>query len=79
MPKDNISKKQQDIKKIIANNIRTSRESQGWSQEEAAHRVNVHFRHYQKIEYGKVNVTIDTLVKVCKGFGINIQDLFKAK
>jgi len=59
--------------------LRFLREKRGWTQEDAADRIGLHFRHFQKIEYGKVNVTIDTLAKIGVAFGLNVADLLRRK
>jgi transcriptional regulator with XRE-family HTH domain len=35
-------------------------------------------RHYQKIEEGSVNVTINTLERLCAAFGVDVMKLFEA-
>jgi len=47
-----------------------------WTQEKAAEAAGVHPRHYQKLEEGSVNVTIGTLERLCRGFGIDARRLF---
>lgn len=34
-------------------------------------------RHYQKIEEGSVNVTIETLERLCVAFGVDVSKLFE--
>jgi transcriptional regulator with XRE-family HTH domain len=46
-------------------------------QEEAADAAGVHPRHYQKLEEGSDNVTIGTLERLSRGFGVNVRRLFE--
>ena len=66
----------QRAKKSLARNIRRRRVELAISQEEAAHRIGVATRHYQKLEAGTVNVTLKTLVNVSIGLGISLAELF---
>ncbi len=63
----------------LGRNLLVVRQAKQWTQEEAAHRIGVHFRHLQKLEYGQANVTLDTLGKLAKGFGLDASDLLKSK
>jgi transcriptional regulator with XRE-family HTH domain len=33
-------------------------------------------RHYQKLEKGSVNITLQTLERLCKAFDVDISELF---
>lgn len=73
VPKPTINQTQD----LLAGNVRRLREKKGWTQEEAADAMEIATRHYQKIEAGDVNVTVATLVRVAKAFGIDIKSLFE--
>lgn len=63
----------------LGRNLLAIRQAKKWTQEEAAHRIGLHFRHLQKLEYGQANVTLDTLSKLARGFGLDASDLLKSK
>jgi transcriptional regulator with XRE-family HTH domain len=62
---------------LLAGNVRRFREKAGWTQEQAADAMEIATRHYQKIEAGDVNVTVATLVRVAKAFGVDVESLFE--
>jgi transcriptional regulator with XRE-family HTH domain len=49
----------------------------GWSQERAAEESDLNLRHYQKLEAGEVNVTLRTVERLCRAFGVDVQRLFE--
>lgn len=56
--------------------IRERRENtEGISQEEAAHRASITVRHYQKIEYGETDPGLGVLLRVAKGLSTTLQAL----
>ncbi len=55
--------------------IRFLRESQNWSQEEMANKLNMSTNGYSKIERGETRLTIDKLEKISKTFGVDILEL----
>jgi transcriptional regulator with XRE-family HTH domain len=62
---------------VLAENVRSLRKQAGWTQEQAADAMEIATRHYQKIEAGDVNVTVATLVRVAKAFGVGVKALFE--
>ena len=52
------------ILKEIGARIRAARQAAGLSQEDAAHRAGIGAKRWQQLEYGHVNVTVRTLVRV---------------
>lgn len=46
--------------------------------EVAAELTGLDWKHVQKIEAGKVNVTLVTLVQIAKGYGVTLDDLFRS-
>jgi transcriptional regulator with XRE-family HTH domain len=48
----------------IGARIRAARQAAGLSQEDAAHRAGIGAKRWQQLEYGNVNVTVRTLVRV---------------
>jgi transcriptional regulator with XRE-family HTH domain len=60
--------------------IRTHREATQLSQDRFADRIDMHRAYYSAIERGEKNITLDTLLRVADGLGVNASDLFgKAK
>jgi transcriptional regulator with XRE-family HTH domain len=49
--------------------VRAARQSKGWTLEQAAARMNLDFKHLQKIEAGTLNVTFVTLLRLADGLG----------
>ena len=58
--------------------MRELREARGWTLERAAEAMNLDLKHLQKIEAGKLNVTLVTLMRTAEGFGEPISALFTA-
>lgn len=63
--------------KALGLRIRTLRETRKWTLERAAEAMNLDLKHLQKIEAGKLNVTLVTLIRVAEGFGEPMASLFK--
>lgn len=59
------------LRRKIATNARELRDGAGLTLEAAAHAAGLHWRHWQKIEAGEVNVTISSLVKVAGALGVD--------
>lgn len=66
-----------DTVKIIGDRIRNLRTSKGWSQEELAHRANLHPSHMGRLERGEENVTLESLEKVTSALGTTLEELFR--
>ncbi|MEW6056607.1 MAG: helix-turn-helix transcriptional regulator [Bdellovibrionota bacterium] len=58
-------------------NIRSMRERCGLRQIDVQEKTGLNHRHYQNIEAGKVNVTVETLCKLAKLFRVKIEELVK--
>lgn len=65
-----------NIKYIVGDRIRSLRNERGWSQEELAHRADIHPSHLGKIERGEKSATIDSLEKIVNALGITFEELF---
>lgn len=48
----------------LGQKIKTSRKRMGLSQVDASHQMHIDYRHYQNIEGGKINLRLDTLLKL---------------
>ena len=58
--------------------VRGLRQARGWTLQEAAERMDLDWKHLQKIEAGTLNVTLVTLVRLAEGFGEPLAALFIA-
>jgi transcriptional regulator with XRE-family HTH domain len=56
--------------------IRELRQRAGWTLEQAAEAMHLDLTHLQKIEAGKLNVTLVTLVRIADGLKVGVLDLF---
>lgn len=68
---------EQNVKKMIGDRIRSARTEKGWSQEELAHRADLHPSHMGQIERGETAFTIDSLEKVINALGMTFEELFR--
>jgi transcriptional regulator with XRE-family HTH domain len=65
------------LRRRLASALQRERARKRWTQEQAAEAAGLHPRHYQKLEEGGVNVTIGTLERLCRGFGVDVRRLFE--
>lgn len=68
---------EQNVKKMIGDRIRSARNEKGWSQEELAHRADLHPSHMGQIERGETAFTIDSLEKVINALDMTFEELFR--
>jgi transcriptional regulator with XRE-family HTH domain len=66
------------LAKRLASSVRAERQHRGWTQEEAAAACELNMRHYQKLEAGSVNATLETLGRLCRAFEVDVSRLFKS-
>lgn len=62
--------------KALGERVRELREERGWTLERAAEAMNLDLKHLQKIEAGKLNVTLVTVVRIAEGLGESVSALF---
>ena len=67
----------QRLQARLAAGLRRERSRQGWTQERAAELAGLNPRHYQKLEEGTVNVTVRTLERLCRAYGVDVGRLFR--
>lgn len=63
------------LRKLIAKNIKEIRARLELTQEQAAEKAGFHYKYYQKIESGSVNLTIDSIEQISKAFKTSPKDL----
>jgi len=59
-------------RQALSANVTRLRERNGWTQQDAAEAMGIDVKHLQKLEYGKLNPSLRTLVKVAGAFGVNV-------
>ncbi|MFB5677462.1 helix-turn-helix domain-containing protein [Paenibacillus terreus] len=59
----------------IGRNIRQYRKWKGWTQEQLAELVGIHFSQIGNIERGEYNVNIQTLEKIANALGVSLSEL----
>ncbi len=64
-----------DIKNILANKIRTLRNSRGWTQERLAEEVNVHATYISRIESANKIPTLIIICKIAEALGVDVYEL----
>lgn len=57
--------------------LRTLRAERGASLEEAAEQIGIHSKHLQRVELGKANVTLATLVAITLAYRVSLPILFR--
>ena len=65
------------IRRRLAANIRARRIASGLTQKGASDRVGIFLRHWQLIEAGRSNVTLETLVRVSRSLGVDPTELLR--
>jgi transcriptional regulator with XRE-family HTH domain len=64
-----------ESRRILAGNVRRRRHALKLTVKAVSERAPIHWRHWQKIEYGKVNVTLETLVRVAGALEVELHVL----
>jgi transcriptional regulator with XRE-family HTH domain len=62
----------------VGRRVRELRIAHGWTQEAAVERLGVDVRELQRIEAGRVNMTLQSLVRIARGLGVPVRELFDA-
>jgi DNA-binding XRE family transcriptional regulator len=60
----------------IATRIKELRKSSDLTQEQLAEKANIDYKFFQKIETGKRNITVNTLIRICDSLNIALRDFF---
>ena len=64
-------------RKELGKKIREIRKIKGLTQEELGEKANLNYKFVGELERGKVNVSLDSLVRISKALEIYIGDLFR--
>ena len=64
------------VAKKLAKKLRQLREAKGLSQEDLALKSNLGRSYYWRVEQGRINMTLETLVKLSNALGVDIAVLF---
>jgi transcriptional regulator with XRE-family HTH domain len=65
------------IRRRLSINVRTLRNGARLTLKRSSERAEMHWRHWQKIEAGQVNITLQTLVRLADVLGIDPADLLR--
>jgi transcriptional regulator with XRE-family HTH domain len=68
-----------DIREIFAANLRDTRLKQGLSQEELAHRADIHRTYVSSLERCQYSATIDMVDSLARILNVEAADLLKAR
>ena len=63
----------------IGHNLRAARTRCGLRQIDIEEKTGLTYRHYQSIEVGKVNMTVETLYRLAHLFKVDVADLVSVK
>jgi transcriptional regulator with XRE-family HTH domain len=67
------------IRDILASNLRALRHARGLSQEELAHRANIHRTYVSSLERCQYGATIDMVDSLARILGVQAADLLKVE
>ncbi len=65
----------EELKVRLGDRVRALRQERGWTQEVAAAASGIHLRHWQKVEAGEVNVTLDSLHRIAGALDVEVDQL----
>src|SRR5262249_42675452 len=68
---------EETLRRRLAANVRTARNASSLTLKVASARVEMHWRHWQKIEAGEVNVTLHTLARLGDVLDIDPSNLLR--
>ncbi len=64
------------LMELVGKRVRQLRIERGLKQEEMC-RFGFDYKYYQRIEYGEKNLTLKSLNKLAKAFGVPMSELFR--
>lgn len=62
----------------VGRRVAEARRARGWTQQQAADKLKMEVQSVQRIERGRENMTIRTLVRIALAFGVLTRTLFDA-
>jgi len=68
-----------DAAKRVGVNLQRLRRDKGLSQEELAHRADVHQTYLSGVEGGKRNASINVLERIAKALSVDIEEFFRRR
>jgi transcriptional regulator with XRE-family HTH domain len=68
-----------DVRQRVGLNLQTLRKSKGFSQEELAHRADIHQTYLSGVERGKRNPSIVVLQRIAEALNVDLQDLTRQR
>jgi transcriptional regulator with XRE-family HTH domain len=66
------------IRELFGKSLRSLREEAGLTQEEVAHRADVHWTYLSQVEGGKRNLGLENIIYLAKAIGVTPADFFAA-
>ncbi len=66
----------EEVMKLFGNNVQRLRLSKGFTQEFLAEEAQISQVQVARIESGKLNTSISTVVSIAKALGVNVGELF---
>lgn len=71
------TKRYSDAAKAIGVRVRQLRDEAGLTLEEASAQMDIDLKHLQKVESGRLNITLVTILRVADGLGVAPSILFE--
>ena|SRR4030067_2691818 len=68
-----------DLKVTLGNTIRGLRRIKGFTQEELGEKSGLSYKYIGEIERGKVNISIDSLLRIADAMAVTINDLLPSE
>jgi len=65
------------LRRLLGRRVRRRRKQMKLTQETASQRSGIYWRHWQKIEAGEVNVTLETLARLARALDVHVYVLLK--
>jgi transcriptional regulator with XRE-family HTH domain len=65
------------LRRLLSRRVRRRREKMKLTLETASERSGIHWRHWQKIEAGEVNVTLKTLARLARALDVHVYVLLR--
>jgi DNA-binding XRE family transcriptional regulator len=63
-------------RKRLGQRLRELRTARGLTQEQAAEMIGIHPKYMPRVEAGRANLTVDTLIAASVAYGVSLSDLF---